>query len=295
MNIFKQKTFDYEEAFSRNEGLLTKSEQERLRSAQVAIPGLGGVGGAHLLTLARMGVGRFHIADHDQFTLANFNRQYGATLPHLGKNKTEVMGGMAHDINPEIQFKIWNEFIDETNVVDFLSDCDLVLDGIDAFEIEARRIVFMKARQMGIPVITAGPIGFSSVLLVFMPDSISFEDYFDIRKEMNSEEKFLRFMLGLAPKLHYLSYMNTRKVDPTQKSGPSVASSVALCAGFAATEAVKILLKRKKISAVPHFHYFDPYLAKYKRGFLPFGNRNPIQRLKLFFIRKFILKKENPA
>ena len=292
MNIFKQKTFDYEEAFSRNEGLLSKIEQERLRTSRVAIPGLGGVGGAHLLTLARMGIGHFHIADHDQFTLANFNRQYGATLSHIGKSKTEVMSGMALDINPEIQFKIWNEFVDETNVEGFLSGCDLVIDGIDAFEIEARRIVFMKARQMGIPVITAGPIGFGSVLLVFMPDSISFEDYFDIRREMNSEEKFLRFMLGLAPKLHYLSYLNTRKVDPARKSGPSVASSVALCAGFAATEAIKILLKRKKIYAVPHFHYFDPYLLKYKRGFLPFGNRNPVQRLKLFLIRKFVLKRD---
>lgn len=290
MNIFKQKTFDYEEAFSRNEGLLSKEEQARLKTTRVAIPGLGGVGGAHLLTLARMGIGRFHIADADQFTLANFNRQYGATLSHIGKNKTEVMSAMALDINPEIQFNIWDEFIGEANVEAFLSGCDLVIDGIDAFEIEARRVLFMKARQMGIPVISAGPIGFSTALLVFMPEAMSFEDYFDIQKHMDSEEKFIRFLLGLTPKLHYLSYMDTRKVDQKQKYGPSVASSVALCAGFAATEAIKILLKRKRVYPVPHFQYFDPYLMKFKKGYLPFGNRNPLQRLKLFFIRKFILK-----
>jgi len=32
-----------------------------LSSKTVAIAGLGGVGGVHLLTLARLGVGNFHI------------------------------------------------------------------------------------------------------------------------------------------------------------------------------------------------------------------------------------------
>jgi tRNA A37 threonylcarbamoyladenosine dehydratase len=43
--------FSYEEAFSRNIGWLTRHEQEQLRRKRVAIAGLGGVGGVHLLTL----------------------------------------------------------------------------------------------------------------------------------------------------------------------------------------------------------------------------------------------------
>ncbi len=39
---------------------------------------MGGVGGVHLMTLARLGIGKFTIADPDTFELANFNRQYGA-------------------------------------------------------------------------------------------------------------------------------------------------------------------------------------------------------------------------
>jgi tRNA A37 threonylcarbamoyladenosine dehydratase len=57
--------FSYEEAFSRNLGWVTSAEQERLRDARVCIAGLGGVGGIYLLTLARLGVGRFSIADFD--------------------------------------------------------------------------------------------------------------------------------------------------------------------------------------------------------------------------------------
>ena len=67
--------FNYDKAFSRNIGWVTQDEQARLRSARIAIAGLGGVGGAHLLTLARLGIARFVISDFDEFDLHNMNRQ----------------------------------------------------------------------------------------------------------------------------------------------------------------------------------------------------------------------------
>ena len=51
--------FAYSTAFSRNIGWVTMAEQEALRGKRIAIAGLGGVGGSHLLTLARLGVGHF--------------------------------------------------------------------------------------------------------------------------------------------------------------------------------------------------------------------------------------------
>jgi len=72
--------FDYATAFDRNIGWLTTAEQQRLRQKRIAIAGVGGVGGSHLLTLARLGVGRFTISDPDRFELANFNRQAGAMM-----------------------------------------------------------------------------------------------------------------------------------------------------------------------------------------------------------------------
>lgn len=73
-------SWSYSEAFSRNLGLISPSEQEKLRQSRVAVLGLGGVGGVNLVTLARLGIGRFTIADPDTFELANFNRQYGAMV-----------------------------------------------------------------------------------------------------------------------------------------------------------------------------------------------------------------------
>src|SRR5271165_2808853 len=66
--------WSYDEAFVRNRGLISSEEQRRLRDCRVAIAGMGGVGGVHLATLARLGVGHFTIADPDEFEIANFNR-----------------------------------------------------------------------------------------------------------------------------------------------------------------------------------------------------------------------------
>ena len=68
----------YDQAFLRNIGLLTQAEQEKLKRAKIAIPGMGGVGGLHLITMVRSGVGKFHVSDFDVFEPVNINRQYGA-------------------------------------------------------------------------------------------------------------------------------------------------------------------------------------------------------------------------
>src|SRR5574338_1379973 len=101
--------FDYSEAFSRNIGWLSQEEQPLPRPKRVAIAGLGGVGGVHLLTLARLGVARFSLADFDTFDLVNFNRQVGATMSSLGQPKLEVLARMARDINPEVELTLYPE------------------------------------------------------------------------------------------------------------------------------------------------------------------------------------------
>jgi tRNA A37 threonylcarbamoyladenosine dehydratase len=81
-------SFSYTQAFSRNIGWVTAAEQQVLRGKRVAIAGMGGVGGVHLLTLARLGVGAFHVADFDTFDIANFNRQVGAAVSTLGARRS---------------------------------------------------------------------------------------------------------------------------------------------------------------------------------------------------------------
>ena len=94
--------FDYHSAFSRNIGWITREEQEILKNKRIAIAGLGGAGGSHLITLARLGIGKFNIADFDCFELPNFNRQAGASMSHLNRPKVDVLEEMALDVNPSL-------------------------------------------------------------------------------------------------------------------------------------------------------------------------------------------------
>ena len=125
--------FSYHAAFARNLGWVTQAEQNSLRGKRVAIAGMGGVGGVHLLTLARLGIGAFHIADFDTFDIANFNRQAGAMVSTLGQPKVAVLAQMARDINPELDIKQFPDGIHDSNLAEFFAGVDLYVDGLDFF------------------------------------------------------------------------------------------------------------------------------------------------------------------
>jgi len=144
-------TFDYERAFSRNLGWVTPAEQRALRTKRVAIAGLGGVGGLHLLTLARLGIQRFHLAEFDRFDLVNFNRQVGASVASLEKPKLDVMTQLASDINPNVEITGFADGVTPENVDAFLSGVDLFVDGLDFFAFDARELVFGTCHSRGIP------------------------------------------------------------------------------------------------------------------------------------------------
>jgi molybdopterin/thiamine biosynthesis adenylyltransferase len=270
----------YGDAFRRNIGLLTEVEQRRLRSATVAIAGMGGVGGIHLVTLVRLGIGRFRIADPDEFDVVNINRQFGASAHSLGRNKAAVMREVALGINPFVEIDCYESAISRENIDPFLAGADIIVDGLDFFAVDARRLLFQKARECGAYAITSGPLGFSATLHVFSPGGMTFDRYFDLHDGMSPLEQVVAFAIGLAPKATQFRYMNLGAVNPGARTGPSLSLACHLCSGVVATEVLAILLKRRPPKAAPHYVQFDPYVRVYKRGYLWLGNRNPIQRAK---------------
>lgn len=283
--------FDYHEAYSRNIGWLTEQEQQILRHKKVAIAGMGGVGGIHLLTLARLGVASFHIADLDDFELANFNRQAGATMTTLGRAKVDVLAAMAREINPEISITTFPEGVTQQNIAAFLKDVDLYVDGLDFFVFSARQMTFAACRELGVPAITVAPLGMGAALLNFLPGRMSFEQYFRLG-DLPEDEKALRFMLGLAPAGLQLGYlMDPSRVDLARHRGPSTIMACQICAGIAATESLKILLSRGDVRAAPHGVHFDAYRNKLAHTWRPWGYHNPIQRLAYQVARRRLSKK----
>jgi molybdopterin/thiamine biosynthesis adenylyltransferase len=270
----------YAEAFKRNRGLITEEEQQKLRNSRVAIAGMGGVGGVHLITLARLGIGKFTIADPDVFEVANFNRQYGATISNLGRNKAEAMAEAALDINPELSLRVLPEAVDESNVDEFLEGADLFVDGLDFFAIEARRLVFRRAAERGIWAITAGPLGFSTAWLIFDPNGMTFDKYFDLADCRDRRDQLAAFAVGLTPKATHLRYTDLSFANLADRTGPSAAIACQLAAGVMGTEAIRILLHRSSSCSAPGYRQFDGYRSRLATGHLWFGNRSPMQRIK---------------
>ena len=272
--------WDYHEAFSRNLGLISPEEQEKLRGCRIAIPGMGGVGGIHLITLARLGIGKFRIADPDEYEVANFNRQFGATVDALGLPKADVMVERARQVNPELEIEGWQSKVDEQNIDDFLQDVDVLLDSVDFFSFKARRMLFNEARKRGIWTVTAGPIGFSTAWLCFDPNGMSYDRYFDVNDNMSDLEHFSALATGLAPKATHFRYIDLNYVKADGRA-PSLGLACQLASGVAAAEIAKILTgKTDLVRSAPCFQQFDAYRCLLRKGRLWGGNRHPLQRVK---------------
>ena len=289
-NSIPAKPFDYPQAFSRNIGWVTEAEQQRLRGKRVAIAGLGGVGGIHLLTLARLGIGKFTIADYDVFDIANFNRQAGATLSSLGRPKSDVLAEMALDINPEIDLRVFPAGVQSDTVDAFLADVDVYVDGLDFFAFPARRQTFAACEQRGIPVVTAAPLGMGTALLVFGPGGMSFEDYFGFAG-CDEMEMAVRFLVGLSPAMLQRGYVvDMSRVNLAEHRGPSSIAACQLCAGVAAVETFKLLLGRGGVKLAPWASQFDAYRLRYTHTWRPWGHRNPLQQLMRVLVRRQLLQ-----
>jgi len=288
-------TWSYSEAFCRNLGLVNAAEQEQLRSSHVAVAGLGGVGGVDLVALARLGIGKFTIDDPDIFEMRNTNRQYGAMRSTEGRYKSDVMREIVHDINPEAEIRVFQKPLERQNVGAFLEGVDVLVDGIDAFEIDVRRLLFSKAREMGIHALGAGPVGFSTVWIIFGPSGMSFDRYFDLSDRLNSVEKFVAYLVGMAPSLLHRGYTDLSYLDVTNHTGPSAGLSCHLASGVVAAEVLKILLRRGRVFTAPYYHQFDAYVGRMVRKRLLGGNRHPLQRIKRRWLLNYIRRRVNDA
>ncbi|MBZ0068157.1 MAG: ThiF family adenylyltransferase [Thiobacillus sp.] len=280
--------FDYKQAFSRNIGWVTPAEQETLRQKKVAIAGMGGVGGSHLIVLSRLGIGKFHIADLDVFEQPNFNRQYGAAMSTINAPKAATMARTIKDINPEIEVTNFDHGVTLDNLDQFLEGVDIYVDSLDIFALDIRRAVFARCYEKGIPTITAAPMGMGTAFLVFMPGKMSFEDYFCL-EGYDFEDQIIKFVIGVSPTVQQRHYLVDRSsVNFLKKKVPSTAMGIEIAAGVACTNVLKILLGRGQVICAPHGLHFDAYRNRLIKTWRPFGNRHPLQRLMFWYVKRLL-------
>jgi len=121
-----------EHRFSRLQLLVGDKGLQNLKSASVAVFGVGGVGSYAAEALARGGVGRLTLVDFDEICLTNVNRQIHALKGTIGRPKVEVMAERCRDINPACEVRPVQAFYDAEQSEALLGGrYDYVLDCID--------------------------------------------------------------------------------------------------------------------------------------------------------------------
>lgn len=140
----------YEQLFSRNFGIFTPEQQERIRSLKVAIAGCGGLGAPCAVLLARMGVGELRLADPEVFEPSNINRQWGAYLDTIGVNKAVATAAEVARITPYTKAVVFEDGVTVQNVARFLDGVDAVIDGTEFFAFDVQALLHHAAREWGL-------------------------------------------------------------------------------------------------------------------------------------------------
>jgi molybdopterin/thiamine biosynthesis adenylyltransferase len=172
------KKIDYNSLFSRNIGVFTEEQQEKIKGLKIAIAGVGGLGGSVAYSLARLGVGELRLADPEKFEESNINRQFGAYIDTVGSYKSQ---GVAKDlirINPELKIKIWNEPLSKDNMDSFLDGVDVVIDGMEFFETGNELELHRSAVKRGLWVFMLQGVNNITTFLSFDPRGETFEEMF---------------------------------------------------------------------------------------------------------------------
>ena len=107
-----------------------EENQQLIERACVGIAGLGGLGSAVALHLARLGVGKLVLADLDTVDLSNLHRQQYA-LAHLDMPKTEAIAQQIHAINPYVELELYHVKLTPENAPAIFKDCAIVCEAFD--------------------------------------------------------------------------------------------------------------------------------------------------------------------
>jgi len=161
------------EFLERTQRLFGREALLTLRGRRIAVAGCGGVGGATSILLARLGVERFHLADPGAFDPPDLNRQWGASVATLGRNKAVVHDELVKSITTSATVRTFSEGLTEENLEAFLEGCDLLIDSLDLSVATAlRKRLYEQAHARRMPAISAPILGLGTVVAVSMPDGL---------------------------------------------------------------------------------------------------------------------------
>lgn len=264
--------FDYREFSNRNIGFVTEREQEQLRNATVFVCGVGGMGGACVMALARAGIGQLYLADIDTFEVSNLNRQSFAFLNTVDRQKAEATRDLCLTINPTMNITVYGEdWVDQADKT--IRDCSIVVNGTDS--LSASLQLYRTARQSGKSVVDAYASPLPSVYVTGPKDPMPEERLgyptigtaFDALSEQQCDEAFLReaeYVIVNSSSRRYIDLDLAGEVAAGKRSRMSFAPMVLTAGMLMAYEVIAGVLEKPQ-GADYRGWFFNPYAGRVER------------------------------
>ncbi|TFI52617.1 molybdopterin biosynthesis protein MoeB [Mastigocladus laminosus UU774] len=200
----------YWERVNRNLGWLgdtveeQQARQKKIRDAVIGVVGCGGIGGAVALRLVRLGVRNLKLADPDTFDVSNINRQLGADIDNIGKNKAEVVAKIAHNLTGDVNIKVYSEGVNPSTADDFVDGCDYVMDQMEFYQIRNRYALhraFRKSQRCKF-MLNIPTVGHSVFVFKYTKDSMPIEEVYGLPEDAAiTSEVIRRLMERIIPEM----------------------------------------------------------------------------------------------
>ena len=242
------------EWLQRTELLVKEEGIERLQNANILIVGLGGVGSFAAEFLVRSGIGNLTIVDGDIVDITNINRQLPALNSTIGKNKTDVVAERILDINPEINLKKINEFLEPERMEEILTQekFDYVLDCIDSLSPKLALIITCKRKKIKL-VSAMGAGGKTDPSKIMVRDISKTNNCFlakQIRKKLKKEQIHKGFRCVFSTEIQDENSLKMTDGSNYKKSFYGTISYMPAIFGlYAAAEVIRFLLKKEQNEA----------------------------------------------
>lgn len=158
---------DFDQRYARQMILpnVGREGQLKLANSRVLIVGAGGLGSPCAFYLAAAGIGHLTLIDDDIVALSNLQRQILHKNSNIGELKVNSAKSTLNALNPSICVEIHNDKISDKNIINYLSNIDLVIDGTDNFK--SRYAISDACSDLGVPWIFGAVYRFEGQVSVF--------------------------------------------------------------------------------------------------------------------------------
>lgn len=137
--------------YERTIALIGEDNLNKIKSKNILVLGVGGVGGYAIETLVRSGIQNITIVDYDKIDYSNINRQIIANNTNIGNYKVDEYKKRIKDINKDIKVKIIKEKITKDNInILFEENYDYIIDACDTIIVKKLLIKLCKDKNINL-------------------------------------------------------------------------------------------------------------------------------------------------